>query len=228
MTFDICYGFTNGQWAALRQMLDAEGSEVAWNQAITVFQRRMEERFFSSIDALVQADTKPDLEAKSVETHATCIPGFSIIAICCLFIETLQGFREPSPVFIGPKQKCTFPDGRCCKPPDGTGERFRAFLRRPAFGDAFIDDAIATAFVNGIRNGILHEAETRKWVIWRSEPIAGILAVEGDGFALNRTLFCAAVRAEFESYLQQLHDPANEELRRRFKRKMDDIGKDRR
>jgi hypothetical protein len=80
--------------------------------------------------------------------------------------------------------------------------------------------------VHGIRNGILHEAETRKWVIWRHEPAGKIVAPEEDGFALNRTLFYEAVKNEFESYLRELGDPTNEDLRERFKEKMDDLSEE--
>jgi hypothetical protein len=57
----------------------------------------------------------------------------------------------------------------------------------------------------------------------RDEPADKIAAPEEDGFALNRSLFYAAVKKEFESYLRELRDPANKELRQRFKKKMDDL-----
>ncbi|HEX4168620.1 MAG TPA: hypothetical protein VHZ55_24420, partial [Bryobacteraceae bacterium] len=128
----------------------------------------MKERFFSSIDALFAADTKPDMSPSSSGPAHTdhCIPGFAIMALCCLLIDTLQRFREgPAPI-DDPAGPCAYPDGRCIKPPPRTAEQFKSFLRRPAFGDTFRDEAIAQKFVVGIRNGILHEAETRKWVIW--------------------------------------------------------------
>ena len=105
-----------------------------------------------------------------------------------------------------------------------TTEQFGKFLQRPAFGGQF-DGKIAKKFVQGIRNGILHEAETRKWVIWRDEPAGNIVASEGNGFALNRSLFYAAVKKEFESYLQELRDPRNEDLREQFKKKMHSLCK---
>ena len=54
-------------------------------------------------------------------------------------------------------------------------------------------------FVRGVRNGIFHEAETRKWVIWREEPAGEIAAQEDDGYALNRSLFYAAAEKELEA-----------------------------
>ena len=58
---------------------------------------------------------------------------------------------------------------------------------------------LAAEFVRGIRDGVLHEAKTRKRVIWRIEPAGRIVAQE-DVFALNRTL--EAVKEELESYLK--------------------------
>ncbi len=130
------------------------------------------------------------------------------MALCCLLIETMQTFREVA------SRK--------------TEKQFIKFLKRPAFDGAFADDKIAECFVNGIRNGILHEAETRKWVIWRESP-SQMVVVHQDGYALNRTLFYEAVKEEFGLYLKELNNPANpanHELREKFKKQMRDICKE--
>jgi hypothetical protein len=114
-------------------------------------------------------------------------------------------------------------DGKCIKPT--TTDQFREFLRRPAFCGAFDDDSVARSFVNGVRNGIFHEAETRGWVIWREEPPGQILVLEDGRYALNRTEFYHALKAEFDGYVAELRDPNNSELRTRFKKKMSDIVK---
>lgn len=212
MDANLCFGFSVQDWGNLEPRLDHD--ESAWVEAIRVFERRMNERFFTCIDALINADTRPDSQssASSAGAHwlpdAHCIPGFSIIALCCLLIETMQTFRE------GASRK--------------TEKQFIKFLKRPAFDGAFVDDKIAECFVNGIRNGILHEAETRKWVIWRESP-SQMVVVHQDGYALNRTLFYEAVKEEFGLYLKELNDPgnpANHELREKFKKQMNDICKE--
>jgi hypothetical protein len=142
------------------------------------------------------------------------------MALCCLLIETLQGFREIPPSAAAPAGPCTFPSGSCIRPPPGTNQQFIKFLRRPAFGGVF-NGKIANRFADGIRNGILHEAETRKWLIWRDKPAGKIAAQKENGYVLNRSLFYAAVKKEFESYLLELRDRTNEDLRKRFKKKMD-------
>lgn len=173
----------------------------------------MRERFFSCIDALVKADTKD------------CIPGFSIMALCCLLIETLQGFRGIQVSLAAPAEPCSFPSGPCIKPPSGTNQKLITFLRRPAFGGAF-NDAIAKSFAKGIRNGILHDAETRKWLIWRDKPAGKIVERKENGYALNRSRFYEAVKKEFESYLQELRDPTKGDLRKSFKKKMNKLCKE--
>jgi hypothetical protein len=221
MKYDLCFGFANTKWKALSEKLD--GDESAWAQALGVFERRMRERFFSSIDALIAADTKPDLQPSHPHS-GHCIPGFSIMALCCLLIETLQGFQENVPAAADPVGPCPFPSGPCIKPPSGSNQKFITFLRRPAFGGAF-NGKVVRSFVSDIRNGIIHEAETRRWVIWRDKPTGKIAAKKETGYALNRSLFYEVVKKEFDSYLQELRDGTDRDLRKRFKEKMDKLSR---
>lgn len=200
----LCFGFSSTDWEKLVTRLDH--NENAWAEAIGVFGRRMKERFFSCIEALAKADTKPDSDIPSSSVEAHCIPGFSIVALCCLVIETLQSFRE------GASRK--------------TEKQFVEFLRRPAFAGAFEDDKLAECFVKGVRNGIFHEAETRKWLIRRGKPGAAIVSKEDDGYILKRVPFSEAVRQEFESYLRELREPLNTELREMFKKQMTKVCKE--
>lgn len=59
MKVDLCFGFSSTDWENLVARLDSD--EGAWAEAIGVFERRMKARFFSCVNALVKADTKPDL-----------------------------------------------------------------------------------------------------------------------------------------------------------------------
>jgi hypothetical protein len=218
----ICSRFSTDDWNMLSKQLDEDGCwSEHWLKAIDVFERRMEERYFRCIDALIAADTSPDksLGASTSERH--CTPGFSIMAICCLLIEALQSFREDTPQSMPPSGPCSFPSSVCIKPPSGTNQRFRNFLKLPSFAGAFSEPKIAKAFAEGIRNGILHDAETRKWVIWREQP-TGIIVQKLDNkrYALNRTLFYESLKQEFKSYLCELHDPDKKTLRVRFREKM--------
>lgn len=189
--------------------------EAAWTCAVEVFERRIRERFLSCIEALAVADSWSDrkVQAGAPPDGSTLpedngreivVPGFAIMALCCLLIETLQSFRKT-------------------RGGQSSTEVFKEFLQLPAFNGQFSDDGIVKHFVRGIRDGILHDAETRGWVIWRDEPEGRILEREGDGYALNRSEFYRALKTEFEEYLEELRDPGNQERRSRFRDKMDDI-----
>jgi hypothetical protein len=238
----ICRGFTAEQWTVLRtRLVDKDGTiledENAWRCAVEVFERRIRERFLSCICALERSDSLADIDVPAT-APADCsslpddkcqeivVPGFAILALCCLLIETLQSFREqriPSAQPVGP---CTYPQGPCIRPEPATNEAFRKFLRLPAFGGAFSSSEVASRFVGGVRNGILHDAETRRWAIWRNEPSGEMVEKEGRGYALNRTAFRQAVTEEFERYLADLRTPENVDLRKRFVEKVDRIVKD--
>lgn len=201
-----------------------------------VFERRIRERFLSCIEALEKADSRARIEVQpgappdcstlpKDDGRQIVVPGFAIMALCCLLIETLQSFRETpqsSGPVVGP---CSYPNGPCIRPQAPTKELFKKFLRMPAFRGEF-HEKIAGDFVDGIRHGIMHEAETRGWVIRRDEPEGRILEPRGHGYALNRTEFCRALKTEFENYIQQLRDPGRQALRKRFLKKMDDIVKE--
>jgi hypothetical protein len=236
----ICRGFTDDQWRALKKRLISNGvvqdDEAAWDCAIKVFERRIKERFLSCIEALEQADSRADVEVP-ICAPADCstlpedgnkkivVPGFAIMALCCLLIETLQSFRQaprPPAQAGGP---CSYPQGSCIKPQPSGGKLIKEFLQLASFGGAFTDNdgEAAKEFVSGIRNGILHEAETRGWVIWRDQPEGRIVEREDKRYRLNRTEFYQALRHEFEAYLGELRDTQKTDLRKRFIEKMDHI-----
>jgi len=237
----ICRGFTVAQWQTLnKRLINRDGTssndQEAWRCAIEVFERRIRERFLSGIEALETADSKSDISVAD-EAPADCstlpqingivVPGFAIMALCCLLAETLQSFRCKTEMPQKSEGPCLYPNGSCIRVSQTTtADAFKEFLRRPAFGGAFADEQIASSFVNGVRNGILHEAETRNWVIWRSEPENQIVAKEGKGYALNRGAFYRALKHDFADYLADLRNPKQLDLRARFRKKMNDIAKE--
>src|SRR2546428_11046466 len=125
-SIQICRGFTDEQWKGLRKRLD-DGDESAWNCAIEVFERRITERFFTCIEALLNADSKLHVDAQpgappdcstlpNDGAKRAVVPGFAIMALCCLLAETLQSFRESPAQVAAPTGPCTFPAGPCIKP----------------------------------------------------------------------------------------------------------------
>jgi hypothetical protein len=235
----ICRGFTDAQWNGLQNRLicpdgTIQSDESAWRCAIEVFERRIRERFLSSIEALEKADSRSDIE-EVLGAPSDCsslpddsgkeivVPGFAVVGLCCLLIEALQAFREAPVRQVSVPGPCTYPAGSCIRPQTSTTDAFMKFLRLPAFQTAFEKDEVAKSFIHGVRNGILHEAETRRWVIWREEPANRIVESEGDGYALNRTLFYRAIKSEFDTYIRKISDLQNGDLRKCFVKKMHDI-----
>lgn len=144
--------------------------------------------------------------------------GFAIMALDCLLIETLQQFYEG--VEETPRRQ--------------NQEYFCRFLKQTSFNE-FFDECRARMFYQQIRNGILHQAETKgSSRIWIREGTPLVeYADDGNGLLINRNKFHEQLVHEFENYVAQLrrNNPPDNGLRERFKRKMDSIcrvGKERR
>ncbi|MGH8924016.1 MAG: hypothetical protein ACRDWA_05145 [Acidimicrobiia bacterium] len=207
---ELCRGFTTHQWRALLPQLTNDDPD-AWDCAIEVFRRRINERYLSSIQALIDADCRADSRHHSErgdcdslpqDTTAPVVPGFAITALCCLLVETLQSFREGSS--------------------RNTKRQFERFLARPAFRGEFAE-AVASRFYTGVRSGILHEAETRKWTIWRTSQVGKIVEALGEGrYLLYRNQFFDAIKQEFNDYLADLQSP-DSGLRAAFLKQMKKI-----
>ena len=233
----ICRGFSSTQWPNLKDRLVkgglVSGDQEAWNLAVDVFERRMRERFFNCIEVLIISDSRSDVDVPHEASRTTLpndhgktitVPGFAIMGLCCLLIDTLQSFREVAPPTTPHAGPCKYPHGPCIQPVGPpTTDAFKKFLRLPAFGHEFDDETVAASFVRGVRNGIFHEAETRRWAVWRDEPVGRIVCSEGRGYAVNRTEFYVALKSEFDSYLLQLRTGTGPQLRQRFAKKMNDL-----
>ena len=119
MSTQLCRGFTDEQWRGLKVRLihngDVQSDEAAWECAITVFERRITERFFSCIEALENADTKGDIDPPTAappdcsmlpkEGSGIVVPGFAIVGLCCLLIETLASFGETEKIPVSPPER---------------------------------------------------------------------------------------------------------------------------
>ena len=239
----ICSTHLDTDWNALRPKLNM-GDVEAWEEAVIILERRMNERFFNCIDLLVKAG-KDDLQKQFETGCATITAGFSIMALCCILVETLEAFYEGhimEPPLI-PDHPCEYPRGACLRTPQlqettdpchwpdegpcvrtpPTARSFTQFLKNsPHFKD-FTGKA-RNSFSQQIRNGLLHDAETRGgWLIRMCEPSDRIVERRGDKYLLNRTKFYEALKAEFDDYLGRLKNPENATLRSNFLKKMDNI-----
>lgn len=129
-------------------------------------ERRFLERYFEPIEAL----------------SATRKNGFSIMALCCLTIESLQCFREGLPS-----------SNRRSR------EVFKGFLEHTVEFSEF--RSYSEEFYESIRCGILHQAETTHgWRIRRSGPLFDAPARQ-----INASKFQAALRQSLTNYVKSLN-----------------------
>lgn len=127
--------------------------------------------------------------------------GFAVIALDCLLIETLVGFMT----------------GQRSKGPDRflTGELTKGKLR-------FTKEE-ARLFRENVRNGIVHDTETRcRWVIRPGDPTGQILTKSGKNISLNRSAFHRALIRELDNWLDIIRK-GDKTLRKMMKQRMEQI-----
>ena len=186
------------------ELLD-ENSE-SWEDGIKVIEDRFNSRFFSQID-----------EIKDNE-----FSGFIIMSIDCLLIETLMQF------YLGVKDTETYYQGK-------QREAFRDFFRNsPNFKDEFINNDICFTFHNHFRNGLLHQAQTKRKSLIRicKEKTLQLFDEENvnKGLVIDREKFHEKLHKEFQDYIHKLKDNGtnfkNENLRLNAIKKMGFICKE--
>jgi hypothetical protein len=189
----------------MRDSLRPSAYDERWERAFTAIERRFALRFIEPTKALLAIDAQDDGALPEGR-------GFAILALDCLLIETLFGYRRGGRTRIGE-----------------TSDAFEDFLREES---TVRDDpklaARIPAFVRAVRNGVLHDGETREgWIVWKgseSGPLAEPLA---DGRAvLYRDALHANVRRRIEGYFAALRTPIGPEgrdLRAKFKDRIDQL-----
>jgi|HubBroStandDraft_2_1064218.scaffolds.fasta_scaffold902166_2 hypothetical protein len=84
-------------------------------------------------------------------------------------------------------------------------------------------DSVAQSFYENVRNGILHDTETRKgWIIEQTRPKNLHVEQIGQNFVLNRSMFHEALKSEFEQWLERLR-AGDRQLRLNMKNRMKEL-----
>ena len=141
---DIAPGYTDKDWNKLD--LDNENSSD-WCKAIQILNARIKGRYLDPVDKLIELDKKRAAKDRRF--------GFTILAIDCLLIETLQAFIDGVENTWNQSKKMfvNFLTGRS------------SFLKH-------FNEKSACRFYKDVRCGILHQAETRSgWLIWSMGPL---------------------------------------------------------
>lgn len=130
--------------------------------------------------------------------------GFAILALDCIILESVWGFVNGKAV---PKRQ--------------EEQVYRDILTGPRFGWSA---ALSEEFRQFVRNGVIHDAETRKgWLVERTTP-SGVTPQrnKAGGYRLNRTMFHIALRKTFEDWITALR-AGDGGLRNRMRDRMDQI-----
>jgi len=169
-----------------------------WERATCILEQRIRGRFIDAVDFLIADDeNRPPAERRF---------GFTVLAVDCFLIETLEAFRQGlTDTRSKSKELCV-----------------SVLLKRNAFKEFFVSEKLATRFYYEFRCGLAHNAQVfGSGRIWSVGPL---LTLDGDRITVNRTAFQHALVREFQEYLTDLRDPANEALRENLRTKMNFIG----
>lgn len=193
--FEIAPGYSVADWKGL-QLSDPNSSD--WAKAIEIFRMRIRLRFIDPVDVLIAYEAE--------QTRG--IFGFAILAIDCLLIETLQGFREG------------------LSSHDGASKRLvRTFLSENLsghFDDGNSAGSKSDLFYARCRCAIHHSGQTDgDFRVGRSGPL--ISFEMNNRVRLNRTAFHETIKSEFERYLKLLSDDSELKLRANFRNKMNSL-----
>jgi hypothetical protein len=171
-----------------------------WPKMIEIFIDRLEGRFLKPIRLIINDDS-------GIGEFA----GFSIIAIDCLIIETLQQFY----------------DGKDKTPKYQGKDKFKNFLTNSKYFNSFFDEELADIFYEHFRCGLLHQGQTMGKSLIKTGQNSMIVPVTPDnikvGFKLDRNKFHDALEQEINNYVIKLTNNKDKSIREHFIKKMNFI-----
>jgi hypothetical protein len=209
------------RWLKLRRKLNSNYAyNDDWNEAISLFETRINERYIRIIKELI------GLQYFEGE-------GFPIVTIQCSLIETFAAFRKG--LIHNPRYN------------EGTDPSYQYFDSRKLFVDFLFDCKYfdnhfysvngdgkkeknkpynAEKFYASVRSSLVHETRTKnQWKIRVKKSCDDGVFIEkiGNDFILYRTVFQRQIENYFIDYLAELREPTNDNLRRLFARKLDHL-----
>lgn len=200
---------TVAKWETIRAKLHTETYDANWEAAIEGIEGRFNERFIKPADAIQKLDTNDTLAFPEGR-------GFAIVALDCLLLESLYGYET----------------GERTRSSGATSAAFENVLTsKVQFVQAFAREGLAASFGRAVRNGLLHDGETRGgWIIWRGTVSGPLVQLQPDNrLVLYRDAFHAAVKASVAEYfakLRRAHDSDGLKLRKAFMDRVDALCKE--
>lgn len=180
--------YTDQDWIKARDSED-------WTQMVEIFHDRLEGRFLKPIKLIIE-------DSSGIGEFS----GFSILALDCLVIETLQQFYDGLP-----------------KTPDHKGkEKFKAFLISSQYFKECFNEETAYLFYKHFRCGLLHQGQTMKKSKIKIGQKTMVSKIE-DGLIIDRNLFHIALTKEVDDFKKIINDSKDKNLRINFVKKMNFI-----
>lgn len=193
--------------------LSDSSNENDWKEAIKIFDDRYSNRFVNPILAL----------ANNSNLSVWEYSGFSIMALNCLLIETLNQF------YYGVNDTDELKKDKSITHINSIEDAFIDFFTKSNnFNSAFKPDE-AKIFYLQVRCGLLHQAETKKssTIHIKSEQTEIVVLTNkgqlNEGISIRRDLFTTKLIKEYCDYKERLHLYENIDLRKSFISKMKHI-----
>lgn len=203
----IAGNMTITDWEALSEKLVGDFSKEFWENALHLFDARINERYLAPVRNIRGDGQHNNLRGA----------GFAICTLLCALIENMETFHRGINFKVPPKNQYEYGFGH-------SKEFFTDFLKtKPPFKEFFEQSPLlADSFYTGVRCSLLHDASTCDgWVI----NIEGheMITVNGGKKILNRSLFISAIEQYVMDYKLQLLLPERNDLREAFVRKFNGI-----
>ncbi|NQZ03500.1 hypothetical protein [Idiomarina sp.] len=179
----------------VRDWHEARGGDD-WATMVAIFKDRINGRFLGPIQ-LIEEDSKIGRFA-----------GFSIMALDCLLVETLNQFYQ----------------GLDETPKDNRKQFWHFFRGSEHFRQSFTRK-VSDIFYSHVRCGLLHQAQTKKGTLIRTDRDRMIDSAPGggnEGIIVDRVRFHGALKQEISDYTRRLEgcEEDGPNLRKNFVMKM--------
>lgn len=198
------------EWSIARQYIN-RGDNSMLEKAISIFKNRLENKYLIPIKHLQSLSDK-DSPGKG--------EGFAIMTLACCLIEFLQSTREG--VVYKHKDVNSTSISRALPYEYSSSSKLTIeFLtKNEPFKSYFTSNNKAAKFYDQVRNGLVHEAATKKkTLIHRTNNQGLLIKNEADNYIVYRDIFVSYLRKYFKSYIDQIRK--DQDLMKNFTRKMD-------
>ncbi|PFW53928.1 hypothetical protein [Priestia megaterium] len=179
-----------------------------WHTAIEIFRDRIDGRFLRVTKKLL----------KECEGNESLSTAFSIMALNCLLIETLQQFYMGSDESLRPNKEA-FVNFLMNSPYFNESNKSYQKRHKKELGNGFNRD-YAEKFYENVRCGLLHQAQTKKNAVISYYTPHMVDTETHDGWVLyDVKKITESLEKEFKRYIERLKDPVQEEVRDSFCKK---------